>query len=242
MADEILILSHGSRDPEGNKEFLSLCALASKRLEVEIRPAFLEYADPLIPEAIRRAVEKGAKRVSAIPYFLFASGHVKKDIPEIFSQAKKEHPHVDFRVSPPLAIHEDLFLLSLLRLKESVNGARPEQLLIVGRGSLDSEANSLMEKIVLEIEGRSGISSSCCFIDLAKPLYAEALPEALSEGPKNLIILPFFLFTGILVKRIQKIAQEEALRYPKTEILVAPHLGAHELMADIVVDRIREIQ
>lgn len=240
--DSILLLSHGSRDPEGNEEFLSLCALASKRLEVEIQPAFLEYADPLIPDAIRRAVEKFTRRVLAIPYFLFASGHIKKDIPEIFSQAKKEHPHVDFRISPPLAIHENLFLLSSLHLKESENGARPERLLIVGRGSLDSEANSLMEKIVLEIEGRSGIPSSCCFIDLAKPLYAEALPEALSEGPKSIIILPFFLFTGVLVKRIRRIAEEMTRRHPKTAILVAPHLGAHELMADIVVDRIREIQ
>src|SRR5690606_37837004 len=54
-------------------------------------------------------------------------------------------------------------------------------------------------------------------------------------------VFPYFLFTGVLVKRIYAATAEARTRYPGVEILDAPYLNDHPLVIETMLDRIREM-
>jgi len=73
------------------------------------------------------------------------------------------------------------------------------------------------------------------------PLVAPALDHAVKLGFRRIVVFPYFLFTGVLVKRIYDAADEAQAKYPNVEILGAPYLDDHPLVIDTVLDRIREM-
>jgi sirohydrochlorin cobaltochelatase len=79
------------------------------------------------------------------------------------------------------------------------------------------------------------------FSGVTFPLVAPALEHALKLGYRRIVVFPYFLFTGVLVKRIYDAADEAQARHPEVEILNAPYLNDHPLVIDTFLDRIREI-
>ncbi|MEO6629944.1 MAG: CbiX/SirB N-terminal domain-containing protein, partial [Aquihabitans sp.] len=63
-----------------------------------VRPAFLELAEPSIPDAIDGAVADGATTVVVVPYFLHPGRHQREDVPAIVEAARLRHPEVDLRL------------------------------------------------------------------------------------------------------------------------------------------------
>ena len=68
-----------------------------------------------------------------------------------------------------------------------------------------------------------------------------ALDHAVKLGYRRIVVFPYFLFTGVLVKRIYAAAEEAQAKYPNVEILNAPYLDDHPLVIDTFLDRIREM-
>jgi sirohydrochlorin ferrochelatase len=64
--------------------------------------AFLELADPSIPDGVTTCVEKGAESVTVLPYFLSAGRHVITDIPEELQKARNQHPNINIKTAPYL--------------------------------------------------------------------------------------------------------------------------------------------
>jgi sirohydrochlorin cobaltochelatase len=60
-------------------------------------------------------------------------------------------------------------------------------------------------------------------------------------GYRRIIVFPYFLFTGVLVKRIYRIADQMAERHPDIEFLHAQYLRDHPLVLDAFADRVEEI-
>lgn len=73
------------------------------------------------------------------------------------------------------------------------------------------------------------------------PLVTPAIDHAAKLGYRRIVVFPYFLFTGVLVKRIYDAADEAQARYPNIEILNAPYLDDHPLVIDTFLDRIREM-
>ena len=93
----VLILAHGSRREASNEEVRGLATAVAARLDGRYDRcgcAFLELAQPSIPEAIAREVEAGATEVVCFPYFLSAGRHVVEDVPELVEAARRDHPGV----------------------------------------------------------------------------------------------------------------------------------------------------
>ena len=67
-----------------------------------VATAFLELAEPSIPQAIDDAVKAGATRLTIMPYFLSAGRHVEEDVPAIINTAIKRYPHTDIVLTPYL--------------------------------------------------------------------------------------------------------------------------------------------
>ncbi|HEX2279941.1 MAG TPA: CbiX/SirB N-terminal domain-containing protein, partial [Candidatus Tectomicrobia bacterium] len=93
----LLIVGHGSRDPEGVQEFLQLVDLCAQREPSRIvECGFLEFARPTIQEGVDRCVERGAKLITIVPGVLMGAGHAKNDIPSEVQAARRRYPDIAF--------------------------------------------------------------------------------------------------------------------------------------------------
>ena len=98
----LLLVAHGSRRQESNLEIESLskkiAKIESKEFD-KVMPAFLEFASPSIPEAIKKCSEIGAAKVTILPYFLSAGVHITRDIPNEISEASQNTPDLDIQIA-----------------------------------------------------------------------------------------------------------------------------------------------
>ncbi len=110
----ILLVSHGSRSPRTTEEIIRLLAqLKLKGVAAIYEFAFLEVADPNIPQGIDQCINKGASEITILLNFLNSGRHVNDDIPEIIREAQNKYPHIKFNISNPVGQHPkiiDLFI------------------------------------------------------------------------------------------------------------------------------------
>lgn len=116
----LLVVAHGSRRKESNEEIAALTAKVAQRAAGEydvVEYAFLELAEPSIPDGITKCLQQGAQIVSVLPYFLARGTHVVEDIPEQVAIAQSKHPQAQIHITPYLGTVEELpdVLLKLAR-------------------------------------------------------------------------------------------------------------------------------
>ena len=94
----LLLVAHGSRRAASNDEVREVARrlgeLAGDRFS-QVEAAFLELAEPLIPDGIAACCEQGAERVMVLPYFLSAGRHVVTDIPGEVDLGRQRCPGVE---------------------------------------------------------------------------------------------------------------------------------------------------
>lgn len=88
----VLLTAHGSRADDANDAHRALAHGLDHRVDDEVRPAFLELAEPSIPDAIDAAVADGATTVIVLPYFLHPGRHLREHIPDLVASAAERHP------------------------------------------------------------------------------------------------------------------------------------------------------
>jgi sirohydrochlorin cobaltochelatase len=79
------------------------------------------------------------------------------------------------------------------------------------------------------------------FSGTAHPRVGPAIEKAARLGFGRIVVFPYFLFTGILVKRIYAETDAAALLHPEIEILKAGYLRDHPLVLDAFAERVVEI-
>jgi sirohydrochlorin ferrochelatase len=113
-----LLIAHGSRRPEANRDLVELAYAVRGRTHYPIvEIAYLEVTEPTIPQGARRCVEQGATRVSLLPYFLSAGAHVVEDLDRIRADLALEFPAVQFILCQALSMHPLLIEIVVDRLK-----------------------------------------------------------------------------------------------------------------------------
>jgi sirohydrochlorin ferrochelatase len=119
MKTALLLIAHGSREPDANNDLHALADALRGRGEYAILEAsFLELAEPTIEAAGRRCVEQGAERVILLPYFLSAGVHVKRDLQRYRDELATQFPVVEVLLAQPLGRHPLLREIVLQRAKE----------------------------------------------------------------------------------------------------------------------------
>ena len=114
-------------------------------------------------------------------------------------------------------------------------------LLVVGRGSSDPDANSDVCKLARMLgEGMGYGWSAACYIGVTSPLLNDALERCRRMGFPRVLVFPFFLFTGVLEKRIRHQTEEFGRQHPDTEFLCAGYLNVHPLLFDAFTERAEE--
>jgi sirohydrochlorin ferrochelatase len=106
----MLVVAHGSRRAESNDEVRALAQqLHAQASDFDgVSCAFLELAEPSIPEGLRNAIAAGAQEVVVVPYFLSAGRHVVTDIPNEVEVVRAEHPDINIKLAPYLGAAPEL--------------------------------------------------------------------------------------------------------------------------------------
>ena len=100
MKEGIVLLGHGSRDPEWSQPFEKIAVSVGKRLPaVAVALAYLEHG-PSLEEAVTALAAKGALSIRVVPLFLGTGGHVKEDLPKLVAQAKR--PEIQLMLDKPI--------------------------------------------------------------------------------------------------------------------------------------------
>ena len=115
-------------------------------------------------------------------------------------------------------------------------------LLVVGRGSSDPDANADVGKVSrILAEGMGFGWSAVSFIGVTTPLLPDALERCQRMGFSRIVVFSFFLFTGILEKRIQQMTRDFAAQQHQVEVLYAGYLQAHPLLFEVFAERAEEV-
>jgi sirohydrochlorin cobaltochelatase len=100
MKKSLILFAHGARDPNWAEPFKRLRALTQASLpEVAVELAFLELMTPDLPQLAAQQIADGAQQVTIVPVFLGQGGHVRRDLPVLIEQLRRDHPGVNFQVA-----------------------------------------------------------------------------------------------------------------------------------------------
>jgi sirohydrochlorin cobaltochelatase len=245
----VMVCGHGSRDDEAIGEFASVAAGIARRLpHYPVASGFLEFARPIIRDGLDKLRTQGVERILAVPGMLFAAGHVKNDIPSVLNEYTAQYPELRIDYGRDLDVDVRLLRVAQARIEQAERVSsrkvpRDETLLVVvGRGTSDPDANSNISKVARMLwEGMGFGWCEVCYSGVTFPLVAPGLEHAVKLGYRRIIVFPYFLFTGVLVKRIYSIADEMAARHPAIEFLKAPYLNDHPLVLDAFAERVEEM-
>lgn len=245
----VMICGHGSRSVAAVEEFNVLARHFRERLpDYDVDSGFLEFAKPVIRDGLEALKARGAKKIICLPGMLFAAGHVKNDLPSEVNGFAAENPHIEVLFGRELAIDARLLRASADRIEAAEKSAatsvdrKDTLLMVVGRGTNDSDANSNVSKVARMLwEGMGFGWTEVCYSGVTHPLVDPGLAHAVKLGYKRIIVFPYFLFTGILVQRIYDGADKAQALNPDVEILKADYLNDHPMVIDTFLERVDEV-
>jgi sirohydrochlorin cobaltochelatase len=243
----LLMIGHGTKDEEGRQSLLDF-ATAYQALDTSrpVVPCFLELTAPNIQAGVDRCVEQGFYDLSVLPVLLFAARHNKFDITNELDRARARHPQVKFYYGRHFGITPqvlDLWRSRLAELDQPQWQRSDTVLLFVGRGSSDPDANGDVYKLARILwEGSGYHTVETCFIGITHPRLEEGFRRARLYQPKRIIVLPYFLFTGILVKKIFDITAQQQEQFPDISMTCLPEMGIHPTLLSVLREREIETQ
>lgn len=244
----VLLVGHGSRDAKAMRAFERLAEQFKAQLPAPhpVAHGYLEFASPILTQAVQSLKKQGCETIYALPVMLFAAGHVKNDVPSALRQASQTHK-VTIHMGRELGFDYRLLKLSCQRIEDALAQSKKHVakdktlLMVVGRGSSDPDANANIGKVarlLLENTGLGWVETA--YSGVTFPLTKPALMRARQFGFARIILFPYFLFTGILIERIYQHAQEVAQTWTEGEIINASYLDAHPLVTETLLDRLKE--
>lgn len=240
----VLFVGHGSKFEAGNEEVRQFVERTGYLIDPSflVETCFLEFASPDIEEGIENCVEKGAEEVHVIPIMLLHAGHTKLHIPAEIEHAREHFPHVTFTYGQTIGIHEKIFDILKSRLEEIGFNTEERQedtaILLIARGGSDPYANGEFYKISRLLWEKLNVPLvESAFMGVTTPTVEQGIARCVKLGAKRIIMLPYFLFTGVLMNRMHKMRDELAEEYADIAIEIAGYFGYHPELQHVLVER-----
>lgn len=252
MTPPLLVVGHGTRDDAGVKDFHAFVdRLAARTPGRHSAGGFIELSPPPLTETVTRLREDGHDRLVAVPLMLVAAGHAKGDIPGALARERARHTGLAFTYGRPLGPHPLLLTLLRERLAAALGDADPATttVLLVGRGSTDPDANAEVAKVARLLWETTGGSEpggarpagvETAFVSLAPPGVLDGLARCRALGARRVVVLPYFLFSGVLPDRVAEQAHAFAAGQPDMDVRCADVIGDCDGLAEIVEERYAE--
>ncbi len=244
MRDALLIVAHGSLDPDNIAEFWTLVEKVRAASGGLVEGAFLDYLEPSIPTGIDACLKRDARRIWVFPCFLFEGRHVQKDIPAILHQIAPRHPGIAIEILPCLGSDPELGALFASRVAEAEGRLSADAsdcaVVFVAGGSKSPDANASLvreaKRYRESLGGRTLVAHA--FLDLAEPNLESVLFECLQAGRRQIVVQPYFLFMGTLVKRIAAVADRVKTEKPELSCVIGRPLGPDDRLVEMILRRV----
>ena len=244
----VLVCGHGSRNRLAVAEFAQLAqGLQALLPAVPVEYGYLEFARPILRDGLEALRSRGVTHVLAVPAMLFAAGHAKNDIPSVLNTYAAE---TGLRIDYGRELGVDLKMIQAAgaRIREALEQAgdavplHDTLLVVVGRGSSDPDANSNVAKVTrMLVEGFGFGWGETVYSGVTFPLVEPGLRHVVRLGYRRVVVFPYFLFSGVLVSRIQQHTDRVAQDHPDVEFVKASYLADHPLVLDTFVERVAEV-
>lgn len=234
MIDAVVYIGHGSRRDEGNEQFITFIESVMKDVPLPNQEiAFLELAHPTIAETLEKLIEKGAERFLVVPVLLFSAVHHKQDIPEALEAIRSKHGHVSFLITDPFGVHPNMIKLVVKRIKAEMS-EKNAAILLVGRGSSDPDPIMGLQQIGRSVEQVIDKPVYEAFLTAAVPSFDTAMAKLQNQYEK-VYVMPYLLFAGLLLKRI-----EQTIGPSQDRFHLCKNLEFDELMKQTLIERMEE--
>ncbi|MBL8406329.1 MAG: sirohydrochlorin chelatase [Candidatus Accumulibacter sp.] len=239
-----LLVGHGSRNRDGNKETLHFAAQWRERHpEWRIEVCFIEHAEVLLDEGLDRAA-RGARKVLVIPFILNAAGHVKMELPAALKRARERHPQVEFAVTRHIGMGREIFAVLQIQLDRLMKQlAVPDPMttgvVLLGRGSSDIGANGELARMARWIfEANEHELVDLAFTGVTWPRLETVVQRQVRLGMMQICIIPVYLFTGVLIERIKAQVERLQRQYPQVAFGLGSHFGFDKGIFDLLDDKV----
>ncbi|XP_004489242.1 sirohydrochlorin ferrochelatase, chloroplastic [Cicer arietinum] len=115
-----------------------------------------------------------------------------------------------------------------------------DAVIIVDHGSRRKESNLMLNEFVEMFRHKTGYQIvELAHMELAEPSIGDAFQSCVQQGARRVIISPFFLSPGRHWSQdIPSLSAAAAKQHPGVSYIVTAPLGLHELLVDVVNDRI----
>ncbi|RTQ89012.1 sirohydrochlorin chelatase [Lysinibacillus telephonicus] len=240
--EAVLYICHGSRIKSAVSqaiEFVESCK--SLRNEPIQQYCFLELSQPTIAQALEKCVALGATQIRAIPVLLLTAAHAKIDIPLELEKAMQYYPQVKLQLGKPIGVNNELTNLLYERIQQTYQPITANsKILLVGRGSSDLDVKRDLSLIGKLLEQKINHPVHICFLTGCKPYFRELIAELNDSEIDRIFIVPYFLFTGLLINGIRKTVKEYSQKN-NTKYVLCDYLGNASVVVHALNNRINEI-
>ncbi len=243
----ILLVGHGSREEFGNQEIRDFVAQWQARQPGwRIEVCFIEFAPPSLHDGLLAAA-RGARRVLVLPLILNAAGHVKMEIPEAIEHAREHLPDVEFHYGPHLTACDPILAILRRRLRQAMSSLdMPDPtttgVVLLGRGSSDRGANGEMAKMArwLQEEGDHELVD-LAFTGITWPRLERVVQRQALLGMTQIVVLPYYLYTGTLMQRIQRQVAHLRAQYPQLRFACGTQFGFEQEICELLEQRVADL-
>jgi sirohydrochlorin ferrochelatase len=247
MRRALLIVDRGSREPEVNQELSELCSLLKLKGNYDYSDyCFLEVLPPYIEEGIRKCVQNKSVFITLIPYFLYPGLKLKETVKQSAIICRNQKLRIG--IAKPLCYHYLLSELIIERVTETkvmnnINLKDKEcDVLVVGHGSSDKSARDAFVHTVSSL-CQSYRSVNFCFLELDEPSIEKAITTIVSNDPKIMLIMPYFLHKGSHIKHdVMQEVQSALIKNKFENAYVSRHLGVDDRLIQLVLERASEVE
>ncbi|WAC73480.1 sirohydrochlorin chelatase [Roseateles sp. SL47] len=245
--DTILIVGHGSREDSGNQEILAFAAQwQTRQPDWRIQVCFIEFAPPSLQQGLLEAARQSS-RVLVVPLILNAAGHVKMEVPEAIEQARAACPGTEILLAPHLTACDPVLTVLRRRLRHAMQALdMPDPtttgVVLLGRGSSDRGANGDMAKMarwLLEVGDHELVDLA--FTGITWPRLERVVQRQVLLGMKQIVVLPYYLYTGTLMQRIHRQVDHLRTQYPQVRFKSTEHFGFEPEIFDLMSQRVLDL-
>jgi len=248
LAITVLIVGHGSREASGNDEIREFVRQWRERQPGwRIELCFIEFAAPSLHDGLLAAAQ-GAQRVLVLPLILNAAGHVKMEIPEAIEHARAHCPGVSFQYAPNLGACDPILAILKRRLRKAMAALDvPDPVttgvILLGRGSSDRAANGDVAKMARWLHEETDHELvDVAFTGITFPRLERVVQRQVLVGMKQIVVLPYYLYTGTLMQRIERQVGHLRQQYPQVRLACGAHFGFEPEIFALMEERVTALQ
>lgn len=250
MAAGLLLIAHGSPEPEAQRSAADLVAWLTRRLAgVPVAVGYLEHQRPAVAEAAAALAAAGVRRAGILPLLLLAGGHRTRDVPALYAAIQGQHPGVHWVAARGLdpgplllrALTDALTAAAGQAAAGPVQGGPPQvagargvpkvsrAILLVGRGTSVPEGQRAFCALAEAFAAAVREPVVPCFAAVGQPTLAEAAERCVAEGAAEVWVLPYLLFPGAVLRQVRQTRIRLSRTYPGVRWRLAGEEGVAAL-------------